>query len=113
MSPLFLIALLAIQAPAYQCRVDDSTCWMSAALSQQERAERSEGRAQLLEEAVSIGRRLLADANARGDRWQNVAEKVAPKTPAVWERPEFWLVTGFVAGAATAVAITFAVNRAH
>ncbi len=106
-----LVAILALSAPAYSCRVADAECWMTAALAQQERAERAEARVILLEEAVTIGKRLLADSDARGDRWQKLADKIAPKAPAFWEQPAFWVGVGFVAGAATTAAITYIVNQ--
>ena len=108
---LILSAWLLVQAPAFRCPVDDINCWRDAALTQQERAERAEGRVVLLEEAVAIGNRLLREADSRGDRWQKLAEHVAPKEPALWERPTFWLALGFGLGAATTVAITYAVSR--
>lgn len=83
---------------------------MSAALTEQERAESAEGRVKLLEEARAIGDRLLADADARGERWQKLAEKVAPKEPLFFEKPVFWLGIGFVVGAVTTIAISYGVN---
>lgn len=106
-----LLTLLLYTAPAYKCAAEDSVCWMEAALNQQERAERAELRIKLLEEARKIGDKLLSDADQRGERWKKIADQIAPKSPAFWERPEFWISVGFIAGAATAVTITYAVNH--
>lgn len=108
MTPLILT--LALLTPEYQCRVDDAACWMTAALAQQERAERAEARVRLLEEARAIGDQLLADSDARGERWRKLAEHVAPKQPMFYEQPMFWLGVGLIAGIGVTAGVAAAVR---
>lgn len=110
MIPLLLI--LSLGASDYKCALDDARCWRTAALNQEERAERAEARLDLERSMREVTERMVKEERERGDRWKKTAMEVAPKAPAFYETPMFWGSVGVAVGVVATVAVAFAVKPA-
>lgn len=95
----FILAL----ALATPCPADDAPCLRQTILDLSDQNI-------LLKQGLAIAEKIANEERARGDRWKDAAEKIAPKAPTWYESPGFWLGVGIAVGGAITIGVAVAVK---
>jgi hypothetical protein len=100
MSILLTILLVTVG----QCEINDTACWRRL-------YDQESDKTALLQTGYEAAKKLAETEGQRAELWKKTALENAPKRPSVVENPVLWAVVGLAIGAATAIAVTYAVNQ--